>query len=67
MTSLDFKALLAKERAAMLQGNGAKSRSKRQDDEEELVLGAKAPLDWTRHTVPADVEGVTYVSGTSYV
>lgn len=65
MTSLDFKALLAKERAAMLEGSGAKSSSKRQDDEEELVLGAKAPLDCAGHAVPGDVEGVNYVPGTS--
>lgn len=63
MTSLDFKALLAQERAAMLHGSGAKS-SKLPGEYEDLLLGAKDPLDWEGHAFPGDVEGVTYVPGT---
>lgn len=68
MTSLDFKALLAKERAALRQGAGSvsgssKGGSNKRDEAAELLLGARVPLDWAGHEVAGAVEGVTYVPG----
>lgn len=65
-TSLDFKALLAEERAKLQRQRGdsrGEGESSGGDGSEVVVLGPRAPLEWERHAVPGPVEGVFYVEG----
>ncbi len=62
MTSLDFKALLAKERAKMRANIGGSSDGS-MEGVEGLVLGARQPLDWAGHAT--SFEGIIYVPGAS--
>lgn len=70
MTSLDFKALLKKERASILRQAVGDSGSNHNNDGGNddgsnplLSLEPRSPLDWRASKVPGPVDGIHYVPG----